>query len=151
MRESWEYQDLSGPVEFKPAPRPEQADPAVMLWLPMLTVMSMVFFGVLLFKYSDLLFKIIVTVVLCGPFVWLLVSSFRGAMPERECPGCKQESLVLLDPQEEHGVRCLHCDFRDEELRLPYMKDLMNDPEIAAQAGYVIDEYGQAHLPSARS
>jgi hypothetical protein len=128
-------------------PPPDSFDPKIMLMAPLLTLVLIAALGVLSFRYIDLFFTTAVTIILLTPLLWLLASSLRSAMPERDCPECEQARLVLLDPQKESGVRCLDCSFQDPELRLPYMKNLMNDPEIAREAGYVIDDYGDAHLP----
>lgn len=128
-------------------PEPLALDAKYMLLGPPLTLL--IIFGAvwITMNHVEIFFGVVVTILLLIPFLWMLASSLRPAMPERRCPGCEAERLVLLDPQEDCGVRCLDCDFEDTDLRIAYMKDLMNDPEIAAEAGYVLDDYGQAHLP----
>ncbi|MDF1664774.1 MAG: hypothetical protein P1V97_23645 [Planctomycetota bacterium] len=128
-------------------PEPLALDAKYMLLGPPVTLL--IIFGAvwITMHHVEVFFAVVVTILLGIPFLWTLASSLRPAMPERCCPGCEAERLVLLDPQEDCGVRCLDCDFRDVDLRIAYMKDLMNDPEIATEAGYVLDDYGQAHLP----
>lgn len=131
-------------------PEPLALDVKYMLLAPFVTLLLIVGAVWITMNHIEVFFATVVTIILGVPFLWMVASSLRPAMPERACPGCEAERLVLLDPQEEHGVRCLDCGYEDIELRIPYMKDLMNDPEIAEEAGYVLDEYGFAHLPEKR-
>jgi hypothetical protein len=117
-----------------------------LLALPAITLALALGFGYLVYAQLALIGVITATSLLCFPFVWVVISAFRPAMPARACPSCEADTLVLIDPQEEYGVRCLACDHRDLEMRIPYLKDVMNDPDIAREAGFVIDQYGQAHL-----
>lgn len=128
-------------------PEPLALDAKYMLLGPPLTLLIILGAVWVTMNHVEIFFGVVVTILLAIPFLWTLASSLRPAMPERLCPHCETERLVLLDPQEECGVKCLDCDFKDVDLRIAYMKDLMNDPEIAAEAGYVLDDYGQAHLP----
>lgn len=100
-----------------------------------------------LYHHSQMFVVGIGLVALGVPFLWLLVSSFRPALPDRDCPSCGEIALVLIDPQEEYGVRCLRCDFKDSERRIPYLAEVMGDPAIALEAGFVLDDYGVAWLP----
>jgi len=115
------------------------------------TLALMAIFTLVLVRFRESLLAIVGFGVLLSPFFWLFISALRPALPERNCPGCSAESLVLIDPQDEIGVRCLDCDFEDTCLRVPYLKGVMNDPEIAALAGFVVDDYGQARLASKSS
>lgn len=126
----------------------ELPHPLLLIFVPIGTVLLTVLMSVVAVQYWRLLLGTVFGLCLSIPFLWMLVSAMRPAFPNRDCPECGGEGLVCIDPQKDFGVRCLFCDYRDPERHISYLMDLMNDPEIAQRAGFVIDEYGQAHLPS---
>lgn len=144
---AWEHLLEQAQVEVKESAPPAQLDPAYLL----LIVPGSVLIGVVMLYgalfYANLIFRLVVTVIIGVPFLWLLVSALRPAMPDRECPSCREHSLVLIDPQNEYGVRCLRCPHVDRDKRIPYLKIVMNDPAIAKAAGFGLDEYGEAQFP----
>lgn len=126
-------------------------EPAPSWWLlvlPLATLAVIAAFAWLAYQSPMTIGFTIMGAVLGLPFLWMLASAFRPAMPDRRCPACQQEALVTIDPQDETGIRCLACGAIDKAVRIPYLRNLMNDPDIAAEAGFIIDPYGRALLPT---
>jgi hypothetical protein len=65
------------------------------------------------------------------PILWVIVSAMRPAMPDRRCPRCGAEALVLFEPGNKVGARCRACGFADAELYVPFLADVMDDPDVA--------------------
>jgi hypothetical protein len=141
-----ELLDEPPPALQTPSP-PAQAAPWVMLIIaPGTLLLSALMLYVGLFYWRQMFFTF-VTVILLIPLLWTIISALRPALPDRKCPRCGADALVLIDPQIEFGIRCLQCPHVDREKRIYYLKQVMNDPEIAAAAGFIIDDFGEARLP----
>ena len=73
---------------------------------------------------------VVAALALVVPILWTIVSSLRPALPDRACPRCRSEALVILEPGNKVGVRCLSCGFTDPELYVPFLIDIMDDPAV---------------------
>jgi hypothetical protein len=73
---------------------------------------------------------VVAALALVVPIVWTIVSALRPALPDRACPRCRSEALVVFEPGNKVGVRCLACGFTDPELYVPFLIDIMDDPAV---------------------
>jgi hypothetical protein len=65
--------------------------------------------------------------LLVAPMIWMVVSAWRPAFPDRKCPKCGGETLRLLKPGVREGVRCPACGFEDPEMYVAYLIDVDDD------------------------
>lgn len=83
-------------------------------WLVAPLMLAAVAAAVLLvMRGPQLLFGAALVVLFGIGFVWMLVSVFFPAAPDRTCPACGADALERLDPAATSGVRCAACGFCD--------------------------------------
>jgi len=54
--------------------------------------------------------------------LWVLISVFWPAAPDRRCPRCRRAGLVKIE-RGAPGVRCTLCGFCDENLHVAYLDE----------------------------
>ena len=65
---------------------------------------------------------IVILVVIVVAAIWVLVSTLSPAVPNRECPHCREQGLVKIR-RGEPGVRCELCGFVDEDMHVAYLDE----------------------------
>jgi hypothetical protein len=65
--------------------------------------------GALVLRRPDHLFAIACAFLIGLAFVWLLVSVFFPARPDRRCARCGEEAVRRLDPATSRGIACAAC------------------------------------------
>ena len=104
------------PSQSPPTTGTDAAPPRLASWLiPPLLLGSAVIGVVLVTQGGSALFGWTVGGLISLGLLWVLVSSLFPAEPDRTCPECGGETLVRMDPNTTHGIRCVACAFEDAE------------------------------------
>ena len=82
--------------------------------MPPVFLGAVVLAAFLLLRRPDGLWGYVVGGIFAVVFGWFLVSTLWPGRANRGCPQCANDSLVRLDENSHHGLRCTHCDFIDE-------------------------------------
>jgi hypothetical protein len=69
----------------------------------------------LVLRGPDRAFDVAVALLISVSLVWMLVSVFWPASPDRTCAACGREALKRLDPASTRGVQCTECGATDAE------------------------------------
>jgi hypothetical protein len=88
-----------------------------LLWLALIAAGTL-----LAILFWDWIPGLVVGMICLSAVVWILVSTLSPAVPKRGCPKCGKEGLVKIQ-RGEPGVRCEHCDFRDENMHVAYLDE----------------------------
>lgn len=93
------------------------------MWLTLLWLLIAAAVGLLALAFFEWIPAVLVAILVGAGLFWVLGCIFSPAVPDRRCPRCGKEGLVKIRRGEPLGVRCEHCDYRDEERYVAYLDE----------------------------
>jgi len=102
---------------------PKRAESAIGWLLGPLYLLAALGGGALVVKAPTVLWVVVLGVMFGVGFLWIAISTFSPAKPDRKCPKCGQLALRRLDPASTEGVVCEQCGWCDEAASSFYMAE----------------------------
>ncbi len=93
------------------------------MWLTIVWIVVALVAALVAWLVFDWLPAVIAGVIVALGVLWVLGCIFSPAVPDRRCPRCGKEGLVKIRKGEPLGVRCEHCDYRDEGKYVAYLDE----------------------------